>query len=121
MPERMSNEEHIASRNSSHMRNTMGFFPTTKNAQAEWDFFVNLNVRVNDYLKKQRISGKNARESYDSMYEGVQNIVDDLYDVNVLPELLPTRGSCVSLVYSSLLSTMGSYDAYLTRQSKEKK
>jgi len=116
----MSSEEHIASRNSSHMRNSMGFFPTTKNNNAEWDFFVLLNGKVNDFLKRDKISGKNARESYEVIHDAVQSIVDEVYSEGSVPELVPSRGACVTMVYSSLLSTMGTYDAYLTKQFKDK-
>jgi hypothetical protein len=114
-------EEHVAMRNSKQIRNSMGFYPTTKGDAREWDFYVSINIEVNKWLKANKISGKNARESYGFIFDGVQAITDELWKEDVLPSLVPTRGSCESMVWASLLATMGSYDAYLTKTSRESK
>ena len=115
--QKLSPEEHIATRNSKQMRNSMGFYPTSKGSAEQWDFYVCVNVEVNKWLKANKVSGKNARESYGLIFDGVQAISDELWKEGVQPELVPTRGACESLVYSTLLATMGSYDAYLTKTS----
>lgn len=117
--QKLAPEEHIATRNAKQMRNSMGFYPTSKGSQQEWDFYVRVNVEVNKWLKGNKVSGKNARESFGFIFDGVQSITEELWREGLLPDLVPTRGSCETLVYSTLLATMGSYDAYLTKTTKE--
>jgi hypothetical protein len=106
-----SHSEISANRTAQYMRKSLGFYPTDKEKS---NSFTASNERVIEFLKKQNISGRNAREHF----AAISVFAEQEANVLLSEKACESLDACFTLAYSTVLTAIGNFESYLSYQRK---
>jgi hypothetical protein len=100
-------------RNAKYMRSSLGFFPLDRSQSKA---FNTLNAKCLEFLKTNKINGRNARAKYAEIAAFSENEAEFLF----AEQILDSQSACKTLAFATVFAAIGSYEAYLSRKREKK-